>query len=127
MSNRDFLNAAHRSQWFPGVGWDCFSEWIDLKNTVAGHVRQFGYEQVTFKVDGLSSSANNARQIRDAIVAIEQDGGQPNIVLIGHSRGAPDILQTLVSYPEVREHIAAVISVAGAVGGSPLANDATQS
>ena len=58
----------------PGVGWDCFFEWIDLKNTVAGHVRQFGYDQVTSKVDGLSSLANNARQIRDAIVAIEPGG-----------------------------------------------------
>jgi hypothetical protein len=35
--------------------------------------------------------------------------------------------EALVSYPEIRERIAAVVSVADAVGGSPLANDAEQS
>jgi len=116
-----------RALFVPGVGWDCVGEWLGLKGTVAAHVRQFGYDQVALKVDALSSSDNNARQIRDAIVAMEPEGGEPNIVLIGFSKGAPDILQALVSYPEIRKQIAAVVSMAGAIGGSPLANDATQS
>ena len=111
----------------PGVGWDCISEWLDLKYTAASHVQQFGYDQVAVKVDALSSSNNNARQIRDAIMAMELEDKEPNIVLIGYSKGAPDILEAIVSYPEIRKHIAGVISVAGAIGGSPLANDATQS
>ncbi len=111
----------------PGVGWDCVSEWLDLKYTAAIHVRQFGYDQAIIKVDALSSSTNNARQIRDAIMAMELEDAEPNIVLIGYSKGAPDILEAVVSYPEIRKHIAAVISTAGAVGGSPLVNDATQS
>jgi len=53
--------------------------------------------------------------------------GEPDIVLIGFSKGAPDILQAIVSYPEIHEQIAAVVSMAGAIDGSPLANDATQS
>ena len=48
-------------------------------------------------------------------------------MLIGYSKGAPDILEAVVSYPEIRQRIAAVVSAAGAVGGSPLANNATQS
>ena len=32
-----------------------------------------------------------------------------------------------MSYPEVHKRVAAVVSAAGAIGGSPLANDATQS
>ena len=36
----------------------------------AQHLRQFGYDLVQLKVDALSSSANNARQIRDAIMAM---------------------------------------------------------
>ena len=47
-------------------------------------------------------------------------------MLIGYSKGAPDILEAVVTYPEIRSRIAAVVSVAGAVGGSPLANDAEQ-
>jgi hypothetical protein len=48
-------------------------------------------------------------------------------VLIGYSKGAPDILEAVVSYSEIRGRIAAMISVAGAVGGSPVADEVTQS
>ncbi len=111
----------------PGVGWDCFSDWLDLKHSGAMHVRPFGYDQITLTVDGLSSSANNARQIRDAILRTTIGSAEARLVLIGYSKGAPDILEALVSYPEIRKRVAAVVSVAGAVGGSPLANDAEQS
>ena len=47
-------------------------------------------------------------------------------MLVGYSKGAPDVLEAVVSYPEIRHRIAAVVSAAGAVGGSPLANDAEQ-
>ncbi len=111
----------------PGVGWDCFSDWLDLKHSGAMHVRPFGYDQITLTVDGLSSSANNARQIRDAILRTTIGSAEGRLVLIGYSKGAPDILEALVSYPEIRKRVAAVVSVAGAIGGSPLANDAEQS
>ena len=68
--------------------------------------------------------ANNARQIRDAIMA--PGTGAPRLVLIGYSKGAPDILEAVVTYPEIRSRVAAVVSAAGAVGGSALANDAEQ-
>ena len=47
-------------------------------------------------------------------------------MLIGYSKGTPDILDAIVSYPEIHARVAAVVSIAGAVGGSPLANDAEQ-
>ena len=110
-----------------GLGWGCFENWLDLKGTTAEHLRQFGYDLVTIDVDALSSSANNARQIRDAIMAMEPDGEEPRLVLIGYSKGVPDILEAVVSYPEIRGRIAAVVSAAGAVGGSPVADEVTQS
>jgi dienelactone hydrolase len=111
----------------PGIGWDCFADWLDLKGSVAKHVRQFGYDQVFLEVDSLSSSANNARQIRDAILHMPLPEGERRLVLIGYSKGAPDILEAVVAYPEIHSRVAAVISVAGSIGGSPLANDAEQS
>jgi len=111
----------------PGVSWDCFEGWLDLQGSAAAHIRQFGFEQQAVKVDGLSSSANNARQIRNAILQMPLNKEQPRLVLIGYSKGTPDILEAVVNYPEIRPHIAAVVSAAGAVGGSPLANHATQS
>ena len=111
----------------PGVGWDCFAEWLNLQGTVPEHVRRFGFDQVLVPVDALSGTAHNARQIRDAILQMPLPESAPRLVLVGYSKGAPDILEALVSYPEIRPRVAAVVSAAGAVGGSPLANDAEQS
>ncbi len=111
----------------PGVGWNCFDKWLELQGTARDHVRQYGYDLITAEVDAISSTTNNARQIRDTIMAMELKNLEPNLVLIGYSKGAPDILEAVVSYPEIRKHIAAVVSAAGSIGGSPLANDATQS
>lgn len=111
----------------PGIGWDCFVDWLDLKNTARVHLRQFGYDMHTVKVGALSGTQTNARQIRDAIIAMGEEENRPRLVLIGYSKGAPDILEAVVTYPEIRSRIAAVVSTAGAIGGSPLANDATQS
>jgi hypothetical protein len=47
-------------------------------------------------------------------------------VLVGYSKGTPDVLEAIVKHPEIRPRVAAVVSVAGAVGGSALANDAEQ-
>ena len=111
----------------PGIGWDCFATWLNLQHTVRNHVRQFDYDLHLLKVDALSGTEINARQIRDAIIEMGPESEQRRLILIGYSKGAPDILEAVVSYPEIRPRIAAVISAAGAIGGSPLANDATQS
>jgi hypothetical protein len=111
----------------PGVGWDCFADWLGPSGSVTEHVRRFDYDQVLLEVDSLSSSTNNARQIRDAVMAMPMQGRKPRLVLIGYSKGATDILEAVVSYPEIRPRIAAVVSTAGTIGGSPLANDADPS
>jgi hypothetical protein len=110
----------------PGIGYECFEPWLRPPGTAIKHVQQFGYDAMFLKVDALSSSATNARQIRDAIMAMPEEEGAPRLVLIGYSKGAPDILEAIVDYPEIRSRVAAVVSAAGAVGGSALANDAEQ-
>ena len=111
----------------PGVGWDCFADLLAASGSVAEHIRQFGYDQTLLEVDSLSSSTNNAHQIRDAIMTMPVRDEVPRLVLIGYSKGAIDILQAVASYPEIRPRIAAVVSAAGTIGGSPLANNADQS
>ena len=110
----------------PGIGWDCIAKWLQPAGTTDAHVRKFGYELRAIKVDALSGSANNARQIRDAVMAMDLGAGAPRLVLVGYSKGAPDALEAIVNHPEIRSRLAAVVSVAGSVGGSPLANDAEQ-
>ena len=106
-----------------GLGFDCIEEWLEPQGSVAKHLRQYGYDQVLIKVDAFSGTTNNARQIHDALLAMPAES---RLVLIGYSKGAPDILEAIVRYPEIRDRVAAVVSAAGAVGGSPLANDAQQ-
>jgi pimeloyl-ACP methyl ester carboxylesterase len=110
----------------PGVGWECMAEWLNMKYTIEKLLNFNDFESKLLDVDGLSSSANNARQIRDYIETLPSELASRKIVLIGYSKGAPDILEAMVNYPELHERVVAVISVAGAVGGSPLANTAEQ-
>lgn len=110
-----------------GIGWSCVSKWLKLSGATFDHVRQYGYDLTMIDVGALSSSAANARQIRDAVMAMEPEGKNPLLVLIGYSKGTSDILEAMVAYPEIRSRIAAVVSVAGAVGGSPVADEVTQS
>lgn len=111
----------------PGIGWDCFENWLNYETALDSHISRFGFSSILLPVDSMSGTTNNARQIRDAILE-NADKLQPEqLVLIGYSKGAPDVLEAVVSYPEIRPYIAAVVSLAGAVGGSPLANNAKES
>lgn len=110
-----------------GVGADCFASWINANGSAAEHVRQYGYDMRFIEVESLSSSQRNALIIRDSLLHMQNQGSKHNLILIGYSKGIVDILEAIVTYPDIRNHVAAIISVAGAVGGSPLANNATQS
>jgi len=110
----------------PGIGWDCFRNWLDLELLPASLNERSGYSGLIIEVDGLSGTGNNARQIRDQIAADPSRFADHRLVLIGYSKGAPDILEALVAYPEIRRHLVAVVSIAGAIGGSPLANTASE-
>jgi dienelactone hydrolase len=109
-----------------GIGYECVHAWLEPAGTVERHLAQNGYGLRSVKVDGLSSSAHNARQIRDALLAMNEEPGGPRLVLIGYSKGAPDILEAVTAFPEIRSRVAAVVSASGTIAGSPLANDAEQ-
>jgi hypothetical protein len=111
----------------PGLGWDCFSDWLGMTGSVTAHLAQFGYDARLVEIGGLAGTQENARRIRDAVLGMGLPAGERRLVLIGYSKGAPDLLEAIVAYPEIRPYLAAVVSAAGAVGGSPLANPAKES
>ena len=111
----------------PGLGWECMSNWLNATGSVGKHLVNFGYDFRLIEVGGLKSGEENARRIRDAVLAMNLDGSGGRLVLVGYSKGATDILEAVVRYPEIRGLVAAVVSGAGAVGGSPLANPAKSS
>lgn len=73
-------------------------------------------------VSGRSGASHNARQIAEALRGAGLESGE-RVVLVGYSKGTVDILDFLATYPDVAEQVVAVVSVAGAVQGSPLADD----
>jgi len=110
----------------PGIGYACVQHWLRPTTATADHLRHFEYDMRPVEVDALSGIETNGRQIRDAIMSLPAEPGPPRLVLVGYSKGTPDVLEAVVRYPEIRPRIAAVVSLAGAVGGSLLANDAEQ-
>jgi hypothetical protein len=114
------------AQVVPGIGYSCIKEWLQPAEAGAAHVRSFGFDAQYVAVDALSGTETNARQIRDAMLALPADQDLASVVLVGYSKGAPDILEAVARYPEIHGRIAAVVSVAGAVGGSALAIEAKQ-
>jgi hypothetical protein len=110
----------------PGLGWNCFEDWLDLTNSVPEHVARFGYEMRLIPVDGLSGTEHNAAMIHDYVASLPSEDADRRLILLGYSKGTPDILTALVNYPSLANRVDAVVSVAGAVGGSPLTENATQ-
>jgi len=110
-----------------GVGADCVKNFLDFQMTVADHLARFGHDVGILQIESLSSSARNAGIIRDAVMTMPDQNDRMRLVLVGYSKGTPDILEAVTTYPDLQQRVAAVVSIAGAVGGSPLANTVTQS
>lgn len=108
----------------PGLAAECFGERALPLRYAASHVEHLGYEVTWVDVDGLSSSTRNAAEIRAAILNMAALPDRP-IVLLGYSKGATDVLKASAD-PTVAARVAAVVSLGGAVNGSPLADQASQ-
>lgn len=86
-------------------------------------VRQLAGQGITvgtIRVSGRSSASHNARQIAGVLAAASLEQHQ-RTVLMGYSKGAVDVLHFLDEFPDAARQVAAVVSLAGPVYGSPLA------
>ena len=120
-------NGAWSRRWSPASGTSASRSGSRRRARRQSTCASIGYDLTLLKVDALSGTETNARQIRDAIMAMPFDAtAPPRLVLIGYSKGAPDILEAIVTYPEIRSRVAAVLSAAGSIRGSALADDAEQ-
>ncbi|HBX42373.1 MAG TPA: hypothetical protein DEH27_00495 [Deltaproteobacteria bacterium] len=111
----------------PGLTTQCVKGFIDFEGGVDDHLARFGHEVGILQVEALSSSARNAKIIRDAVMSLPEPKEGMRLVLVGYSKGAPDILEAVAAYPELQKRVSAVVSFAGAVGGTPVANTIEQS
>jgi len=103
--------------------------------------RRFGVRVIASDSHPMRSAEANVVDLENAIErGIGFENGQPSelvtaddnptapgdVVLIGYSKGSPDILALLAARPDLAPRIRAVVGWAGAVGGSYLADDIYQ-
>mgnify|MGYP001814291918 CR=1 FL=1 len=104
-----------------GAFSECFGEnarpFATAIEELEGGPDRFG----TIVVGGRSGTDHNAAQISSYFEENPVDPAVP-LVLVGYSKGTTDILQFLVDYPGQAADVDAVVSIAGAAGGSPLAD-----
>ena len=72
-------------------------------------------------VSGRSGCDHNARQLREEVLASSDHHGCA-ITLIGYSKGCADAMHMLANYPETHSSVSTLVSLAGVVGGTPLAD-----
>jgi hypothetical protein len=105
----------------PGFLNECFAHIALPFGEARGSLDDGRFEIDTLVVSGRSSSDSNADEIAAAVDDLSLDPDEA-LILIGHSKGVVDILHYLVRYPRSSRRVAAVVSVAGAVNGTPLAD-----
>ena len=107
-----------------GVGWDCLQGFVAVDKLPHQHLAALGYDVTLLHVDALSSSARNASEIIQQLA--EQDQDNRPVILVGYSKGAVDILEAVARDQPGTRNVVAILSVAGSIGGSPLADTASQ-
>jgi len=104
-----------------GAFAECFPKMGKPYDDAAARLEKLGYRIDTIVVGGRSSSSYNAAMIAKTVNGWEPRANE-RLILLGYSKGATDILHFLVDYPEIAKKVTAVLSVAGVINGTPLAD-----
>ncbi len=104
----------------PGLLNTCIPNAPDYKEGQEYLHRQYGLA-VEFLPLPNDSCEDNARRIAEFLKA-KMKGDSHKFIVIGYSKGAPDLQVALAREPDAAKAVAAFISVAGAIGGSPIAD-----
>jgi triacylglycerol lipase len=113
--------ARHRLVFVPGFLASCFAG-IHSFADVVEEARAAGFTADVLGVGGRNDVAANAKLIAAQIERITASDSR-RIILVGHSKGANELLQVLVDRPDIGARVDGVLAVAGALQGSPLASD----
>ena len=102
----------------PGFLSSCFADTPAFQKGAQVLKDKYGFEVDRIPVSN-DPSAANAKTIAQYIAQLKDS---KKLILLGYSKGAPDIYEALHTNPSVLDRVAAFVSVAGAIGGSPIAD-----
>ncbi|HMK60551.1 MAG TPA: hypothetical protein VK452_05320 [Dissulfurispiraceae bacterium] len=102
----------------PGIFSECVAGSVRTYSDAIDHLKKIGYKIDLLQVAGRSGSSQNAKQIRDFIVSKVQL--EERLILVGYSKGVPDILEAVVDYADLQDRVVAIVSIAGVVSGTPV-------
>lgn len=106
----------------PGFLGECLAHLGTPFSDSHERLRRSGHDVHVIPVKGRASSRVNGRQIADYLAL--HDARLGTVVMVGYSKGVPDILEALAASPGAGwlKKIRAVVSVAGVVSGTPVAD-----
>ena len=111
-----------------GIFSDCVRDKVSMFSGARAYVqnsKNAQFNSVKFeniRVSGYSSSKENAKLISSAISKMNL-GKSERLIVVSYSKGTSDLIEALASYPKLSSKVDAVLSVAGVVLGSPLAEN----
>ncbi len=114
------LSTKYRVLIVPGIMSSCVSDSPAFQEGQEALKKQYGLDVALLQVPNDSSESNAkfiAQYLRD-----HKAGDGRKYILIGYSKGGPDIQVALAQEAGVAAQVAAFITVAGASGGSPVAD-----
>ena len=100
-----------------GFGAQCVAKTAETFADAGAHLEMHGLMQYHVPVGAFDTSERNAEMIRDFVVKL---GSGHRFIVVAHSKGAADTMVALTTYPNELKDVAALITVAGAIGGSHL-------
>jgi hypothetical protein len=115
------LAAKYRLLFVPGFLASCFRGVHSFADVVE-EARKAGYAADVLGVGGRNDIATNAALIAEQIARMTA-GDPRRLILVGHSKGADELLEMLATRPDIASRVEALLTVAGALNGSPLADD----
>ena len=121
LSRQPDIKDRYRIAFVPGFFSDCLNGIFYPFTDVIADLTGLGFVVHNLPTFGRASSAANAERLATELAQLSPDP-KPFIMVV-YSKGLPDVLELLLRYPQTSQHIAAIISIAGAANGSALADE----
>jgi hypothetical protein len=117
------IPARYRFLLVPGFGGECLRN-VRAFSTSIAHLKDAHHVDIEyFAVAPFASSEENGKSIARRIDGAWSADSSRRYVLIGYGKGTADILDALRVLDDVKTKVAAVVSVAGLVGGTWVPED----